>query len=115
MKVFEGQRTVLPRSSKNSSAASAEPVQLEVATAGSPFQAPQALLECLHERPVRPDAVVEDPVPERVQPLAVAVVEADGELVEFHVVGLSRVSEAACHGQRAISGTAGSGRMPNDI
>jgi hypothetical protein len=41
MKVFDGQSTVLPRSSKNSSAASAAPVQLEVATDGSPFHAVQ--------------------------------------------------------------------------
>ena len=38
MNVFDGQSTVLLRSSKNSSAASAAPVQLDVATAGSPFQ-----------------------------------------------------------------------------
>ena len=39
MNVFDGQSTVLPRSSKYSSAARAAPVQLEVATERRPFQA----------------------------------------------------------------------------
>ncbi len=42
MKVFEGQSTVRPRSSKNSKAARAAPVQLEVESAGRPFQPAQA-------------------------------------------------------------------------
>ena len=41
MNVFDGQSTVLPRTSKNSSAARAAPVQLEVATDGKPFQPAQ--------------------------------------------------------------------------
>ena len=51
MNVFEGQSTVLPRSSKNSSAASADPVQLEVATDGSPFQAVQVASNALTSGP----------------------------------------------------------------
>ena len=42
MKVFDGHSTVRPRTSKNSNAARAAPVQLEVATAGSPFHAAHA-------------------------------------------------------------------------
>ena len=109
MKVFDGQRTVFPRSSKNSSAASADPVQLEVATAGSPFHAVPRLLERLVERAVRPELVVEDPVPEGVEPLAVAVIEADGELVEFHEVGAARATAGTS--RRAT----GSGRIQNHI
>src|SRR5262249_6731812 len=45
------------------------------------------ILELLHERPVRPDLVVEDRVRERVRALPVTVVEADGEGVEVHVAG----------------------------
>ena len=51
MNVFEGQRTVLPRSSKNSSAASADPVQADVATDGSPFHAVQVSSNCLTSGP----------------------------------------------------------------
>ena len=39
MNVFDGQRTVRPRTSRNSSAASAAPGPVPVATAGRPFQA----------------------------------------------------------------------------
>ena len=42
MNVFDGQSTVCPRTEKNSSAASAAPVQLEVATDGNPFHSDQA-------------------------------------------------------------------------
>ena len=41
MKVFEGQRTVSPRTPANSSAARAPPAQLESPTLGSPFHSPQ--------------------------------------------------------------------------
>ncbi len=43
MNVFDGQSTVSPRTPAYSSAASAEPLQLEVATAGRPFQPDQAV------------------------------------------------------------------------
>ena len=42
MNVFDGQSTVCPRTEKNSSTASAAPVQLEVATDGNPFHSDQA-------------------------------------------------------------------------
>ena len=84
MNVFDGQSTVCPRTSKNSSAASAAPVQLDVATAGKSVPARPGLLERARERPVRPLLGVERRVPERVQPPAVAVVEPDGELCDVH-------------------------------
>ena len=87
MNVFDGQRTVRPRSSKNSSAASAAPVQLEVATAGRPFQAAQAASNAARQRAARPLLAVEDLVPERVQARAVALVEPDGEGVDVQSGG----------------------------
>ena len=82
MNVFDGQRTTRPRTSKNSSAASAAPVQLDIDTAGRPFHVSHAL-EAARQRPARPLLTVEHPVPEPVQARAVAVVEADGEGLYF--------------------------------
>ncbi len=71
------------------------------------------LLECLDESAVGPLVVVEDSVPEGVEALPVSVVEADGELVEFHVVS----NRQSCRGGRRQEdpGPAGSGKLPNDI
>ena len=82
MNVFDGQSTVCPRTLE----------ELERGERGSrpargrdrrqPVPGRPRVLERLDERPVRPALRVEDAVPERVQPLAVAVVEADREGAE---------------------------------
>ena len=84
MNVFDGQSTVRPRTPRNSSAASAAPAQLPVATAGRPFQAAHDVLELARDRAFRPLLGVERGLPERMQTHAVAVVEADGERIEVH-------------------------------
>ena len=82
MNVFDGQSTVSPRTPANSSAASAAPVQPENATAASPFQAAQAASKRSVSGPSDPALGGDHLVPQRVQPRAVALVEADREALE---------------------------------
>ena len=95
MNVLEGHSTVAPRTSANSSAASAAPDQLAIATAGSPFHALPGRLERLHDRSLRPALRREDLVPERVQAGAIALVEADCERAEAFGMRHARPSTGA--------------------
>ena len=81
MKVFDGQSTVSPRTPAHSSAARAAPVQPLNATASRPFHRPRPLRTRRSGRP-RSTVGVEDPIPQLVQPLPVAMVEADREAGE---------------------------------
>ncbi len=83
MKVFDGQSTVSPRTPAHSSAASAAPVQPLKATAPTPFQRSPALLELAGQLTLATTVVVEDAIPQLVQPRTVAMVEADRETGEI--------------------------------
>ena len=83
MNVFDGQRTVSPRTPAHSSAASAAPVQPLKATASRPFQVDHSRSNSRSQFALGPALRIQDPIPELVEPRSVAMIETDRKAREI--------------------------------
>jgi len=98
MNVFEGQRTVPGEGRERRARPAVERHALDAVPPGP------RLLEFGGQRPLAPPVGVEDPVPQLVQPRAVAVVEADREAREIRRnVRAEHRAEAYSCDRRAMS------------